>query len=77
MQDQPLKRRARDVLKYTRLDFILFWRQSANCVPPRSIDSPTERSIPESSGWPSSLETRLHTTSFWAGEARDAECMIS
>ncbi len=81
MQEQPLKRHARDVLKYTRLDFKLFWRQSANCVPPRSIDLPTARSIQERSCWPSSWETRLHMISFLAGEAEEAEyvmlCMIS
>ena len=75
MQEQPLKRHARDVLKYTRLHFTLFWRPSANCAPPSSIDSPTARSIPERSGWPSSWETRLLMTSFLAGEARDAECV--
>ena len=75
MQAQPLRRHAREALKFTRLAFTLFWKQSASCVPPHRIDSRTARSIPERFALLSSWETSLLITSMSAGEAMDAECV--
>ena len=75
MQAQPQRRHAREALKFTRLAFTLFWRQSASCVPPHRIDSRTARSIPERFALLSSWETSLLITSMSAGEAMDAECV--
>ena len=75
MQAQPLRRHAREALKFTRLAFTLFWRQSASCVPRRRINLPTARCISERPAWPSLWETSRLMTSILPGKARDVECV--